>query len=488
MIKSIRYFEENCIKNFEKFEDDFMKDPTKLAEYVIQVTNELHQLGLRMIEESLESMDEMIRQSGIRKRDWVIESTAQKQMITSLGTIMFKKTLFTHKGTGKSEYLLDRIVGFEKNQRLTEDAEARMMTEAVQTSYRRGGEESSLTTKVEKQTVKNKIHRLRFPEAKRPAKKKVVDYLYLEADEDHVALQFNKTKGDLLLNSRNQKNNTLQTKLVYVHEGIEPEAPRSKRHRLINPHYFCGTAYGEANRDFWDEIYKYLDDHYELDHVKKIYLNADGGTWIRNGMRRIQGITYVLDEFHLEKYLTKMTGHMKESQNDAKAALRKAIRNKEKASFVEVVKKLESYLPDEASENRLVEGTEYILSNWTAAKIRLRHTEGVLGSSTEGHVSHVLSSRMSSRPMGWSQQGATKMCKLRAYYLNKGDMLELVRYQKEALPKASGDEAMILSSAKLISSERNRHEELGKYMKAINHTISNRTKKALYFNGHIWGL
>lgn len=28
----------------------------------------------------------------------------------------------------------------------------------------------------------------------------------------------------------------------------------------------------------------------------------------------IAGITYVLDEFHLEKYLTKLTSHMKDSR------------------------------------------------------------------------------------------------------------------------------------------------------------------------------
>ena len=44
-----------------------------------------------------------------------------------------------------------------------EDAEAHLLKEAVQTSYRRGGEESSLTASVGKQTVKNKIHRLEFP-------------------------------------------------------------------------------------------------------------------------------------------------------------------------------------------------------------------------------------------------------------------------------------------------------------------------------------
>ncbi|WP_242881436.1 hypothetical protein [Robinsoniella peoriensis] len=39
-------------------------------------------------------------------------------------------------------------------------------------------------------------------------------------------------------------------------------------------------------------------------------------------------------------------------------------------------------------------------TNWTATRLRLKHKDGVKGRSTEGHVSHVLSSRMSSRPMG----------------------------------------------------------------------------------------
>lgn len=77
---------------------------------------------------------------------------------------------------------------------------------------------------------------------------------------------------------------------------------------------------------------------------------------------------------------------------------------------------------------------EYILSNWTTARIRLTPKEGVVGCSAEGHVSYVLSSRMSSRPLGWSVVGMEKMSELRAYYYNKGDMFELVRYQKTVLP------------------------------------------------------
>lgn len=43
MINSIKYFEEECISYFEKLEDNFMKEPLKLAEYVVGLTEELHQ-------------------------------------------------------------------------------------------------------------------------------------------------------------------------------------------------------------------------------------------------------------------------------------------------------------------------------------------------------------------------------------------------------------------------------------------------------------
>lgn len=37
-----------------------------------------------------------------------------------------------------------------------------------------------------------------------------------------------------------------------------------------------------------------------------------------------------------------------------------------------------------------------------------------------GHISHVLSSRLSSRPMGWSKDGLRAMTQLRAYCCNGG--------------------------------------------------------------------
>ena len=136
-----------------------------------------------------------------------------------------------------------------------------------------------------------KIHALNFPvDDSKPEKKKVVDYLYIEADEDHISLQFNHQKGDLERSENGRKNNCVISKLVYVHEGLKPESiinegteeeRNAKRWELINPHYFCRICSGKGNDLFWDEIFNWINQHYDLFKVKKIYLNADGGSWIK---------------------------------------------------------------------------------------------------------------------------------------------------------------------------------------------------------------
>lgn len=179
---------------------------------------------------------------------------------------------------------------------------------------------------------------------------------------------------------------------------------------------------------------------------------------------------------------------MKDSVDDARKELCDAIKSGTKADFQSVVERLKVCAGTEATEKRIEESGAYILSNWIAAKIRLKDRETVKGCSAEGHVSHVLSSRMSSRPMGWSRTGVDKMAHLRAYYWNGGDMLELVRQQEREFPVAAGAENEVLSCESMLRWERHRHNKLGKYIESINHSVSTEVKKYAWFNAHIWGL
>ena len=80
------------------------------------------------------------------------------------------------------------------------------------------------------------------------------------------------------------------------------------------------------------------------------------------------------------------------------------------------------------------------------------------------------------------------MGRLRAYYYNGGDMLELVRYQRQELKEAAGYEMTYCSVPEIMRSEKNRHCELGKYMAAIQGSLPGNIKKKLCFNHHISGL
>ena len=86
----------------------------------------------------------------------------------------------------------------------------KFVEEAFETSYQKGGEKACMTEDVvSKQTVKNTIHELEVElEEEIPVQKKKIKNLHIQADEDHVALQFSKKKGDLTVNEMGRKSNT----------------------------------------------------------------------------------------------------------------------------------------------------------------------------------------------------------------------------------------------------------------------------------------
>ena len=470
MINSIQQFADCGIKVLEQAVKDFAESKD-LSAFIGTVNSVVVKLGQNVIKEELEYYDQLIRERPERLEHWVVVRKDPKALITSLGTVNFKKTLYKNKETGENVYLLDSNLGLDPDMRMTDDAVAKLLEEAVQTSYRKGGEAVNQYDKVTKQTVKNKIHDLDFSKVpkKKPAVKKAVPYLYIEADEDHDFLQFNDKRGDLEKDERGYKQNCIMTKIVYVHEGVEKVSPDGKRRKLVNPYYFCGTYPGKENDTLWQEVYDYIDDNYDLTKIKKVYLNSDGGSWIKGAETHLHGLTKVLDEFHIEKALTTMTAGLLDSRDDARQELREAIRSRGCDEFGKLSEKIINLADSDTRARRIIRNAEYVLGNWTPAKTRLKHAEGVIGCSAEGHVSHILADRMSSRPLGWSRKGADKIAHLRAYYFNGGDMLELVKAQ--ALPRAVGSENEIILDPRRIEDE-SLYPSWGKYADLLNHSVS----------------
>lgn len=112
-----------------------------------------------MIAEEWEFYDTVLRERRNLRPDWEIIRRDPITRLTSLGEVTYFRTYFRNKKTGERCYLLDTLIGFEKNEYLTEDAVARIFEEAVDSSYRKGGTNACISgAVVSKETVMEKLH------------------------------------------------------------------------------------------------------------------------------------------------------------------------------------------------------------------------------------------------------------------------------------------------------------------------------------------
>ena len=189
MYKSILHFLEKDIPELEKITENFYEKPQNIEDLVLAVKDGVIKLGIYMIEEQLNNINAAIKQSANRKLEWNVVRTDETKLITSLGTVSYQKTLFKNRKTNKCKYLLDELMELIPHERITADAVAEIYEEAVDSSYRKGGEKASLTEILTKQTVKNKLHEIQFPQEVDNTKPRVTRNIYIDADEDHISLQ-----------------------------------------------------------------------------------------------------------------------------------------------------------------------------------------------------------------------------------------------------------------------------------------------------------
>ena len=167
----------------------------------------------------------MIEESMKRRSHWHIKDRAERTFLTSLGLIRFPHTRYIQKETNETAYLLDRILELPAHTRLSKDAKTILLREAAQGSYQKAGE--MLPEAVRKETIMRMVHRLQLShlEPMEPESKRKASIVYVEADEDPIALQFHEKKGDVKRWKGHGDNGQI-VKLVYVHEGIIEQGKR----------------------------------------------------------------------------------------------------------------------------------------------------------------------------------------------------------------------------------------------------------------------
>lgn len=434
MYNSILHFNKYGVKEIEKVIKNFMMDESKnIGDLVIELKKPLQELQREIIKETIENIDEIYRRDEDRKKNYFIERNKdENSILTTCGDVRYQRTYFKSKETGECEYLADKAVGITKHMRKSEDLSIKVIENAVDMSYRLSGEKATATDDiVSKQAVMKEIHELKIPniipKLKEKMKKKI---LYINADEDHVSLQFHNKKGDLRENEKGYKNNTVMPKLIYVFDGIEKEGPKSKRNQLINKHCFGGLY--SNNEKLWEEVMQYIDEVYEEEYIEKIYIMGDGASWIRTGVDVLGAkCRFVLDKFHLKQYITRATSHLGEKTEYVRSCIYDEISLEDKEGLKRIFRLIMENTESESKKEEIEKTRKYMLNQWEAIIIRNDDPDSRVGCSAEGNVSHLFSSRLSSRPLGWSKTGVDNMSRLRVYRQNGGNIYDLIKYQKK---------------------------------------------------------
>lgn len=380
---------------------------------------------LNMIKTYLEELDQSIVEdkTSRKQQGFVVQRRGDKrEQYLLFGPLSFKRTYFYNKRKKEYAYLLDQAVGLERYERVSNNVALELVEHAAESSY---GESSRHVTNgaISRQTVMKKLRKLKNLKIANPSPKRQVKVLYVNADEDHISLQ---------------NGNKAIVPLISIHEGIQRQGKRGK---CINPHYI--SSYGKPIEDLWLEAAKWIDETYDVDYLERIYLHGDGASWIKEGLNWLPSAKIVLDRYHLNKAITTATARQPEKRSQLYLTLSK--NNKE--AFTTLTQQLRKDAKDDSEQKRIQDFYRYINNNW--AGITIHSQENCGRSCTEGHVSHVLSSRLSSRPMGWGREGLRVMAELRAYK-SSGGKIE-IKHLKDMKTKYKIRKSIFKKTKKLFS-------------------------------------
>ena len=366
MYNSIIDFIENDTTKIKKILEKYLfaGNTLRFEEDLMRVMIEF---GRKIYQECLKEIEENIRQSEFRKKNYYVEHKADRRiLLTTFGNPEIERAYYKPKNGGKSVYLLDKYVELALHDKVSLAVKTKFVEEAVETSYQKGGEKACMTEDVvSKQTVKNTIHELEVElEEEIPVQKKKIKNLHIQADED-----------------------------------------------------------------LWLEVQQYIYDNYDTEYLENVYIAGDGAPWIVAGCRVLEKSKFVLDKYHLGKYIHKATTHLDDNQQAAKEFIYGAINERDFDGVMRLLQKCYASTDQEYKKKEVTECARYIKNNWLGIMVRIDDGGAVWGCSAEGHISHVLSARESSRPMGWSKKGVDRISRLRVLTRNEQKIIDLMEYQ-----------------------------------------------------------
>jgi hypothetical protein len=351
------------------------------------IVQEISKCSAKIASAYLQHLDQSIASDKHNRRQtgYAVERRGdERKLITLFGDVDYSRTYYK-KDTGGYEYLVDSAMGIDSRVRVSDWLGLSLANAAKDMSYTKAsvhvGKEA-----VSKQTVMKHV-RQSTAAINGTAPLSHVSELHVDADEAHIVLR-NGEKSEV--------------PLISVYEGI---AHCGKRN--FCKEVFHISEYGKTPDDLWELAASEITRRYDLDGTK-IYLHGDGAAWVSKGLEWIPGAVFVLDKYHKNKAITSMTAGLdKDIKDTLEYVIRGALNHENMRTFDDITESLCSQTPERTEI--ITKNAEYLKRFVKGISICATDPMANNGGCTEPHVSHVLSSRLSSRPMVWSKATLQKL-------------------------------------------------------------------------------
>jgi hypothetical protein len=351
----------------------------------------------------LESIDEdLMRQKG---GNFKVEALKPHRIVTIFGDVRIRRRMY-RDSNGKYRFLLDEKMGLDKGCQVSPKVKELATFLSSHFPFQRTEEvlRYILPTGISHTSIHRLVARVTDPYLEEEEKeleevfedgvipeseRRVVPYLFLEADGTSVALQREEARR-------------AEVKVGVAYEGWQGVS--KGRHRVTRKTVYSGIMNGDR---FWEGFSLTLAKKYDLSQVGRVIVGGDGAPWVKNGAELLSGI-YQLDRFHLKRALNQSL------DNGLALEVYQACTNGEIDKIDRILTQAQQKATDEgAKEVARLRG--YLMENSFGLRDYRMEVggEGLRGLGTiEGNVDKLVANRMKKRGMSWTIKGAHRMTRL----------------------------------------------------------------------------
>jgi hypothetical protein len=375
----------------------------------------LQNIARRVFEKAITDIDNYLRNKRERGK---LKNTGkrEKYFLTRFGDILYPRTRYKDKKTGKSCYLLDEALSIVKNQRISLSRARIECFLSGLSSYREvvegirlliGGprcheavrqsviKEGNLIIEKQKKKLKQ-IENLDYPDKEAP------DTAYMEADATYISLQHRGKK----------KKGKMEVKLGVGYTGKEARYSTGESKRLKEKFTFVGTG-----KDFMRRLSLQAESRLSLSKAKKVIFGGDGDSWITSGIKDYFPLaTYILDLYHLYKKFKECLPKRKEEQK----VIKDLLLSNQIDKALSIVDQMSRYPCDFKEKDNLTKLYTYISRNRQGItnQFKLKDKEIERAGAIESNINKVIASRFKKRGMSWSIPGALALLKIKETVIN----------------------------------------------------------------------